>query len=52
MFRYFAAVLLFTSAFANEYYKGDALVREGVYAFYNYEFDLFNINYTSYFYDE
>ena len=39
MFRYFAAVLLFTSAFANEYYKGDTLVREGVYAFYNYEFD-------------
>ena len=39
MFRSFALVILITGAFANEYYKGDTLVREGVYAFYNYEFD-------------
>ena len=39
MFRSFALVILITGAFANEYYKGDTLVRAGVYAFYNYEFD-------------
>ena len=39
MFRSFIAVLLVTGAFANDYYKGDTLVKKGVYAFYNYEFD-------------
>jgi len=39
MFRSLIAVLLVTGASANDYYKGDTLVRKGVFAFYNYEFD-------------
>ena len=28
-----------SNIFSADYYEGDSLVREGVYAFYNYEFD-------------
>ncbi len=32
-------ILPLSSLLGNEFYKGDALVKKGVYAFYNYEFD-------------
>ena len=39
----FSFVLVFlvplSTLLSNEFYKGDALVKEGVYAFYNYDFD-------------
>ena len=39
----FSFILVFivplSPLFSNEYYKGDALVKEGVYAFYNYDWD-------------
>ena len=39
----FSFILVFivplSTLLSNEYYKGDALVKEGVYAFYNYDFD-------------
>lgn len=40
MLRLFFFVILFLSqAFSKDFYKGDSVVKEGVYAFYNYEFD-------------
>jgi len=38
-FRAILAVLFISIGSADDYYKGDTIVREGVYAFYNYEFD-------------
>ena len=37
--RPFAIILSLTILYADDYYKGDTLVKKGVYAFYNYEFD-------------
>ena len=39
IFRIIIAVLFITVVYPDDYYKGDTLVREGVHAFYNYEFD-------------
>jgi hypothetical protein len=39
MLRFITAVLFMATLHASDYYKGDTLVREGVHAFYNYEFD-------------
>ena len=33
------AVLFISIGYSDDYYKGDTIVREGVHAFYNYEFD-------------
>ena len=47
----FSFVLVFivslSTLLSNEFYKGDALVKEGVYAFYNYDFDKACLLYTS-----
>ena len=37
--RPFTIILSLTIIYAKDYYKGDTLVKKGVYAFYNYEFD-------------
>ncbi len=37
--RFTLAVFYISILYADDYYKGDTLVREGVHAFYNYEFD-------------
>lgn len=37
--RFILAVFYISILHADDYYKGDTLVREGVHAFYNYEFD-------------
>ena len=34
-----AIILSLTTLYAEDFYRGDTLVKEGVYAFYNYEFD-------------
>ena len=34
-----AAAVFLSLIFSNNYYRGDSLILEGVYAFYNYEFD-------------
>ena len=39
MNRIIVAILLISYCNANDYYEGDSLIRKGVYAFYNYEFD-------------
>ena len=39
IFRIITAVLFVTIVHSDDYYKGDTLVRKGVHAFYNYEFD-------------
>ena len=39
IFRVITAVLFVTIVHSDDYYKGDTLVRKGVHAFYNYEFD-------------
>ena len=39
MHNYLIYVFIVSNIFARDYYEGDSLVREGVYAFYNYEFD-------------
>ena len=39
MFNYIAYFLILSNIFATDFYEGDSLVREGVNAFYNYEFD-------------
>ena len=33
------AALFISIGYSDDYYKGDTIVREGVHAFYNYEFD-------------
>lgn len=35
----FYGILTFATANSQAYYVGDSLVQEGVYAFYNYDFD-------------
>jgi len=35
---FIVSILAFTFTFADDFYEGDSLVREGVYAFYNYDF--------------
>ena len=37
--RPFTIILSLTIIYAKDYYKGDTLVKKGVYAFYNYDFD-------------
>ena len=39
MFRSSLIFLLLSILYSGEFYKGDTLVRKGVYAFYNYDFD-------------
>ena len=39
MYRSIIAAILITGLYSNGYYKGDDIVKEGVYAFYNYDFD-------------
>ena len=39
MFRSSIIFLLLSLLYSGEFYKGDTLVRKGVYAFYNYDFD-------------
>ena len=39
MYRFIITILLISLCQANDYYKGDSLIKKGVYAFYNYEFD-------------
>ena len=39
IFRVITAVFFVTIIHSDDYYKGDTLVRKGVHAFYNYEFD-------------
>ena len=39
MSRFIFAVIILSSIYAEDYYKGDALIKKGVYAFYNYNFD-------------
>lgn len=36
---YLFSLLFFSSILANDFYEGDASVKDGVYAFYNYDFD-------------
>ena len=36
---YLIYVFIISNIFAKDFYEGDSLVREGVYAFYDYEFD-------------
>lgn len=39
MFRLIIAVIILSRISAEDYYKGDTLIKKGVYAFYNYDFD-------------